>query len=127
MQNEGRRTRIKGQVNQLDKTCIDTDDDDFEFESARQEEEEDNYRNDTTAFMVSKQNVSKFINETQIRNTQLPDDKKTHIPNKILDSMLLKYSELDIDSNAPESYRQQNLYRNMPSDISVRPTMNKFD
>jgi hypothetical protein len=60
---------------------------------------------DTTAFMVSKQNVSKFINETQVRNTQLPDDKKVPIPNKILDSMLLKYSELDLESNAPESYR----------------------
>lgn len=128
---EGRRTRIKGQVNQLDKTCIDTDDDDFEFESARNEEEEDINRNDTTAFMVSKQNVSKYINETQVRNTQLPDDKKVHIPNKILDSMLLKYSELELDSNAgPDSYRNPNnlnQFKNLPSEITQRPTMNKFD
>lgn len=29
-----------------------------------------------------------------MRNTQLPEEKKTHIPNKILDSMLLKYSDI---------------------------------
>ena len=57
------------------------------------EEEEDNYRNDTSAFMVSRHNASKFLNETAIKNNNLPDNKKVLIPNKILDSMVLKYSE----------------------------------
>lgn len=81
----------------MNKTCIDTDDDDFEFEDAKEEEEDDIYRNDTTAFMISRQNASRFINETMNRNTNLPNEKKAPIPNKILDSMLLKYSDVEDD------------------------------
>jgi hypothetical protein len=102
----------------MDKTCIDTDDDDFEFEDAKDEEEEDNYKNNTTAFMVSRNNTSKYINDTQVRNTNLPEDKKVHIPNKILDSVLLKYSELELDDDPQYAkqeedrrYQQQMTYR----------------
>jgi len=45
----------------MDKTCIDTDDDDEEFDDAKSEEEEDVYMHDTSAFMVSKANISKFV------------------------------------------------------------------
>ena len=94
--NGERPRRVKGMVNKMDQTCIDTDDDDKEFESARVEEEEDNYRNDTSAFMVSRTNASRFMNETVNKgNNNGPNDKKPLIPNKILDSMILKYSEAD--------------------------------
>lgn len=94
VKHEGRKTRIKGQVNQVDKTCIDTDDDDLEFEDAKNEEDDDNYRNDTTAFMVSRHNVSRYINETQTRNTHLPEEEKVQVANKILDSVYLKLSDV---------------------------------
>jgi hypothetical protein len=51
---------MKGdKIDKLDRTCIDTDDDDFEFEDADKEEEEDMV-GDVSAYMVSKNNVSKY-------------------------------------------------------------------
>ena len=42
------------------KTCVDSDDDDLEFEDAGKEEEQDQRNNDTSAFMVSRNNISKY-------------------------------------------------------------------
>ena len=56
-----RRRPVKGEkVNVMDQTCIDTDDDDFEFEDARKEERDDIRQNDISAFMVSNTNATKF-------------------------------------------------------------------
>lgn len=44
----------------LDQTCLDSDDDDCEFEDARKEEEEDTIVSDVSAFMVSHGNRSLF-------------------------------------------------------------------
>jgi hypothetical protein len=56
-----RRRPIKGEkVNVMDQTCIDTDDDDFEFEDARKEEKDDIRKHDVSAFMVSNTNATKF-------------------------------------------------------------------
>jgi len=56
-----KRRPVKGEkVNVMDQTCIDTDDDDFEFEDARKEEREDVRQNDVSAFMVSNANLTKF-------------------------------------------------------------------
>ena len=55
-----RRRPVKGEpVNKMDLTCIDTDDDDFEFEDARKEEQDDIIGNDVSAFMVSRANITK--------------------------------------------------------------------
>ena len=50
-----------GKVNKLDRTCIDSDDDDYEFEDAKQEEDIDN-KNNTSAYMISRGNVNKYQN-----------------------------------------------------------------
>ena len=61
-----RRRPHKGeQVSRVDQTCIDTDDDDFEFEDARGEEIADVRQNDVSAFMVSKANQSKYQFQTK--------------------------------------------------------------
>ena len=44
---------LKAKQNILDQTCIDTDDDDCEFDDAKKEEEEDNIVSNTSAFMIS--------------------------------------------------------------------------
>ena len=49
----------------MDQTCIDTDDDDLEFDNAEQEENEDNYLHETSAYMVSKTNISRYQEMTQ--------------------------------------------------------------
>ena len=57
------RRPVKGdKIDKLDRTCIDTDDDDFEFEDARKEEEEDIKLNDVSAYMVSKNSVKNYQN-----------------------------------------------------------------
>ena len=67
------RRPVKGdKVDKLDRTCIDTDDDDFEFEDAVKEEEEDIKLNDVSAYMVSKNNVSKY----QFDQSQLDSQNK---------------------------------------------------
>lgn len=71
-------------------TCIDTDDDNMEFEDAGPEEEDDVYNGNHGPYMVSKANVSKYVMDQSARNTQLPPEKQVHIPNKILDSVYLK-------------------------------------
>lgn len=56
-----RRRPAKGEkVNVMDQTCIDTDDDDFEFEDARKEEQADIRKHDVSAYMVSNTNATKF-------------------------------------------------------------------
>ena len=49
----------------MDQTCIDTDDDDLEFLSAQQEEDEDNMLHEVSAFMVSKNNISRYQEMTR--------------------------------------------------------------
>ena len=63
-----KNSRIRGQISKMDQTCIDTDDDDLEFEDARKEEERDMYMHQTSAFMVKQENISKYINETVVKN-----------------------------------------------------------
>jgi hypothetical protein len=60
---DGQKRSAKARVNRLEQTCIDTDDDDFEFEDARAEEEEDQIVCETSAYMVSKTNRSKYVAE----------------------------------------------------------------
>jgi|DEB0MinimDraft_12_1074336.scaffolds.fasta_scaffold55809_2 hypothetical protein len=45
----------------MDRTYVDTDDDDEEFDDAKYEEQEDNILNDVSAFMVSKANMSRYV------------------------------------------------------------------
>jgi hypothetical protein len=49
----------------MDQTCIDTDDDDLEFDNADQEENEDVLMHETSAYMVSKTNISRYQEMTQ--------------------------------------------------------------
>ena len=49
----------------MDQTCIDTDDDDLEFESARQEENEDVMLHELSEFMVNKNNMSRYQEMTR--------------------------------------------------------------
>ena len=60
---DGHRRSAKARVNKLEQTCIDTDDDDFEFEDARAEEEEDQIVCETSAYMVSQTNRSRYMAE----------------------------------------------------------------
>ena len=46
-----RRDSVGG--NKMDQTCIDTDDDDLEFDDANHEENEDIVKHELSAFMVS--------------------------------------------------------------------------
>jgi len=49
----------------MDQTCIDTDDDDLEFDNAQKEENEDQATRALSAFMVSQHNVSRYQEMTQ--------------------------------------------------------------
>lgn len=51
--------------NKMDQTCIDTDDDDLEFDNAQKEELEDQTQHELEAFMVSNQNISRYHEMTQ--------------------------------------------------------------
>jgi len=92
---DGQKRSAKARVNRLEQTCIDTDDDDFEFEDARAEEEEDQIVCETSAYMVSKTNRSKYMAE-QASRVEVERPAKTRakqiIPNKMLDSEILKDS-----------------------------------
>ena len=59
-QKTGIRQKVKTRVDKLEQTCIDTDDDDLEFDDAQEEEEEDIMVHDRSAFLVSKTNVSRY-------------------------------------------------------------------
>ena len=56
----GMRQKVKNRVNKLEQTCIDTDDDDLEFDSAKEEEEEDIHVHERSCFMVSNANMSRY-------------------------------------------------------------------
>ena len=93
---DGRRRSARARVNRLEQTCIDTDDDDFEFEDARAEEEEDQIVCEASAYMVSRTNRSRYVAEQASRvEGQRPGKAggKQLIPNKMLDSEILKDSE----------------------------------
>ena len=45
----------------MDQTCIDTDDDDYEFEDAQEEQEKDMIENHQTSFMVAQDNISRYV------------------------------------------------------------------
>lgn len=62
-----------GGANLMDQTCIDSDDDDLEFDDARKEENEDVLLHDISAFMVSKGNISRYQEQTLMRS-QMPKD-----------------------------------------------------
>ena len=49
----------------MDQTCIDTDDDDLEFDNAEKEENEDQILHELSAFMVSRNNISRYQEMTQ--------------------------------------------------------------
>ena len=70
----------------MDQTCVDTDDDNLEFEDAQIEEEEDNILHDVSAFMVSKANISRYAQDRTAKHVK----GKPIIPNKILDSEYLR-------------------------------------
>jgi len=70
---DGQKRSARARNNKLEQTCIDTDDDDFEFEDARAEEEEDQIVCDTSAFMVSKTNRSKYDAEKSRVEGEKPD------------------------------------------------------
>ena len=74
-----RRSTVKGKDggNNMDQTCIDTDDDDLEFESARQEENEDVMLHELSEFMVNKNNMSRYQEMTrdQIVETQEEEEE----------------------------------------------------
>ena len=53
----------KGKGN-LDKTYMDSDDDDEEFDSAYEEEQDDLENHDISAFMCSKSNVTRYIDQS---------------------------------------------------------------
>jgi hypothetical protein len=61
------RQKVKNRVNKLEQTCIDTDDDDLEFDSAKEEEEEDIMVHERSCFMVSNTNMSRYQQEKSIR------------------------------------------------------------
>ena len=64
-----KRRPIKGEpVSKVDQTCIDTDDDDFEFDDAKKEERDDIRKHDVSAFMVSKANITKH--QMELSNDQ---------------------------------------------------------
>lgn len=48
----GRSTRMTKGTNVADKTCIDSDDDDMEFEDAEEEENEDMLNHNLSVFMI---------------------------------------------------------------------------
>lgn len=82
-----RRRPVKGEpVNKMDQTCIDTDDDDFEFEDARKEEQDDVMANDISAFMVSRGNITKH-------QFDLSQGQSKMIKDKVLDSQFLESEE----------------------------------
>jgi len=92
---DGQKRSAKARVNRLEQTCSDTDDDDFEFEDARAEEEEDQIVCETSAYMVSRTNRSKYMAEQASRVEGQRAGKaggKQIIPNKMLDSEILKDS-----------------------------------
>lgn len=61
----------------MDQTCIDTDDDDLEFDNAQREENEDQILHDLSAFMVSKNNISRYHEMTrdQIVETEAHEEE----------------------------------------------------
>lgn len=61
-----RATRAKNSL--LEKTYIDSDDDDKEFEDARHEEEEDQREQNITAFMISKTNRQRYESLSKLEN-----------------------------------------------------------
>ena len=86
----------------MDQTCVDTDDDNLEFEDAQIEEEEDNIVHDVSAFMVSKANISRYAQDRTAKHVE----GKPIIPNKMLDSEYLRetvdYSmKMEPDNNHP--------------------------
>lgn len=75
----------------MDRTYVDTDDDDEEFDDAKYEEQEDNILNDVSAFMVSKANMSRYVMDQTAKHIEKNGNDKAKkdiplIPNKILDS-----------------------------------------
>ena len=91
---DGQKRSAKARVNRLEQTCIDTDDDDFEFEDARAEEEEDQIVCETSAYMVSRTNRSKYMAEqaSRVEVQRAGKGGEQLIPNKMLDSEILKDS-----------------------------------
>lgn len=65
----------KGKGN-LDKTYMDTDDDDEEFDDADEEELEDLENNDISAFMCSKSNVTRYIDQSILQTKQKRDQSE---------------------------------------------------
>ena len=61
----------------MDQTCIDTDDDDLEFDNAQKEENEDQILHDLSAFMVSRNNISRYQEMTrdQIVETEAHEEE----------------------------------------------------
>ena len=98
----------RSQSKKMEKTYIDSDDDDFEFDDARKEEEQDVRKHDMSAFMVSKANVSRILERTMgggapsATNSAMP----SHIPNKILDSQFLRESDIEDINLGPRSARK---------------------
>lgn len=66
----------------MDQTCIDTDDDDLEFDNAEKEENEDQATRALSAFMVSQHNVSRYQEMTQqiLETDALEEDEEDEDP-----------------------------------------------
>ena len=89
------KRRIRGQIKKQDQTCVDSDDDDFEFEDAKAEEQRDMQRYNASNFMIGQEAISQYIQDQTLKNQTLDEGMKTHIPNKILDSQFLRQSFVD--------------------------------
>ena len=91
MANRSRRRGTMGRMSgRGDVTCMDTDDDDLEFDNAEPEEYQDLVRKDLSTYMVSKANISKYNLDRTANHEQTG---APIVPNKILDSMMLRESE----------------------------------
>ena len=92
-----RRRPAKGEkVNVMDQTCIDTDDDDFEFEDAQKEERDDNRQHDVSAFMVSNAKASKY------KHSMMASEVEGQQKGDVLD-----YNYIDTDPVSTKAQRVQ--------------------
>lgn len=81
--NQPRARRLRGDRSAiLEKTWIDNDDDEEEFDDAGREENEDIKKHDVSAFMVSQKNIRKFQDDMSRRHDGI-------IPNRVLESHIL--------------------------------------
>jgi hypothetical protein len=110
MRRSRKPTKKGAKVNKNDVTCIDSDDDDFEFDDARQEEEDDLNRTGRSAYMVSRRNVAQYASEQSmsVRPTHMTG---TNYPRGTIGNHSIAEKSDEESDDAPEG--GENMFRDI--------------